>query len=406
MRALSLFLAFLIALFQRLGFISRPGDGTVEAVYLGVENYGREDTDKEHIKEFRYVFETDGEQLILTIADDCDSKGRDRDYPVQNVLECGRRYRIRHDGERLEYIREIPSVDSRPAEPPVSGIPGEKTVLNLLRTAMMPVGSTLYIYGGGWNWQDDGASEMATDIGLAPEWGRFFREQDRSYRFKDSEDRRHSYYPYGGYNQYYYAGLDCSGYIGWVLYNTLNSEPGGEGMVWSSTTIASRLSDMGYGAWDKTRPGEDGKKLLPGDIVSIKGHVWMCIGTCSDGSIVIAHSTPSPSRDGCEGGGVQLSAIGSDRSCGAMELAESYMKEYCPEWSERYEVQLKDPKGYTDFSHEKAGVFSWNTDAGEGLKDPEGIRDMDPGEVLSLIFSRGETDTDARGSGTAEAGGE
>ena len=385
MRALALFLAFLMAVLQSLGLIVPEDDGAAEAVYLGVEHYGQDEVNSDHLREFRYIFEVDGEQIILKIPDDCESQGRDKEYPVQNILQCGYKYRIKYNEGNLEYVREVPETGDG-NEPPVTGEPGERTVLNLLKTAMMPVGSTLYIYGGGWNWQDDGSSELASNIGVAPEWSRFFSENDAGYSFRNNEDKENSYYPHGGYNQYYYAGLDCSGYIGWVLYNTLNSGSGGEGMVWSSTTIAGRLADLGYGTWNKEKPGEGREKLLPGDIVSIKGHVWMCIGTCGDGSILIAHSTPSPSREGFEGGGVQLSAIGTDKECEAFILADKYMKEKYPKWSDRYEAQLKSFSAYMDFSHEKAGIFTWDTEAEGGLTDPDGIRDMSPDEILGLIF--------------------
>ena len=30
----------------------------------------------------------------------------------------------------------------------------------------------------------------------------------------------------------------------------------------------------------------------PGDIVSMNGHVWMCLGKCSDGGILLVHTSP------------------------------------------------------------------------------------------------------------------
>ncbi|MDD6810458.1 MAG: hypothetical protein PUD93_01120 [Lachnospiraceae bacterium] len=36
----------------------------------------------------------------------------------------------------------------------------------------------------------------------------------------------------------------------------------------------------------------------PGDVFSIRGHVWICVGTCEDGSILILHSTAAESRTG------------------------------------------------------------------------------------------------------------
>ena len=39
---------------------------------------------------------------------------------------------------------------------------------------------------------------------------------------EETKNPTSSYYPYGEWNQYCYAGADCSGYVGWVIYNTLN----------------------------------------------------------------------------------------------------------------------------------------------------------------------------------------
>ena len=118
--------------------------------------------------------------------------------------------------------------------PPVNGTPGEKTILNYLKTALAPVGTCLYVYGGGWNWQNTKAGTQAVSIGLPVTWTEFFQMQDSDYVFRkknteDPDDPQHSYFPYMHYNEYYYAGADCSGYLGWVLYNVLNEESGGNG---------------------------------------------------------------------------------------------------------------------------------------------------------------------------------
>ena len=154
-------------------------------------------------------------------------------------------------------------------EPPVTGTPGEHTLKNFLATALEPVGTTLYIYGGGWNWQDNGSSIQATTIGISPDWVRFFIEQDEdfTYRAKDG-----GFYPYGGFNEYYYAGLDCSGYLGWVVYNTLNDKSGGEGYV--GTYFEKQGDTAGRFTWDVmgeesvlTDP-EGFQKLSPEEVLS------------------------------------------------------------------------------------------------------------------------------------------
>ena len=50
---------------------------------------------------------------------------------------------------------------------PVSGVPGKLTLKNFLATAMEPVGTALYIYGGTWDWQDAASSNQASTIYLA-----------------------------------------------------------------------------------------------------------------------------------------------------------------------------------------------------------------------------------------------
>ena len=42
-----------------------------------------------------------------------------------------------------------------------------------LRTALLPVGSTMYVYGGGWNEADTGAGIEAVTLGVSAEWAEF-----------------------------------------------------------------------------------------------------------------------------------------------------------------------------------------------------------------------------------------
>ena len=262
------------------------------------------------------------------------------------------------------------------ASPPVRSVPGERTVLNFLRSALMPVGRALYVYGGGWNWQDTAASEQACSVDLPESWGRFFAAQTADYNYK-SADPAQSYYPFGGWNEYHYAGLDCSGYVGWAVNRALRASDGGEGYVCSAAGQARMLADLGLGIFSGSTAN-----LRPGDIVSISGHVWICLARCGDGSVVILHSTPSLSRTGVKGGGAQIGALGSSQNCEAWRLASEYMQRYYPQWSERYAPALRSYETYTDVS--RGGVFRWTA-----LSDPEGLRGMTAREVLRCLFSEG-----------------
>ena len=70
-------------------------------------------------------------------------------------------------------------------QPPVQYIPGHRTLRNFLAAALAPVGTTLYVYGGGWNRQDTGASAQAVTIGQPASWRAFFL---RRARMRDKEN--------------------------------------------------------------------------------------------------------------------------------------------------------------------------------------------------------------------------
>ena len=385
-------------------------------LYLGVEGYGSVDASQKDA--FRYRFYDGSGTVTFTVQSDGGA------YAVQNRLQSGRAYHLELDGETITAAEEIggevlPASEAEggrllrvtveaggavtepvetpdggiveavrddasetvyllpahtPYTPPVTGTPGERTVRNFLRTALMPVGTTLYVYGGAWNWQDDGASVQATSVGLPDEWVTFFQSRDAGYSYK-AGDAAHSFYPFGRYNAYFFAGADCSGYVGWALYNTMYDRDGEAGFVDFADRIAADLSARGWGTAGAAQT------IRPGDIMSMSGHVWIALGSCADGSVVIAHSTPSASRSGCSGGGVQLSAVGGSTACEAYRLAQSYMTKYYPQWTERYPVTLQSPGAY------RAGtLFAWDTASGAGLRDPDGVREMTADAVLALLF--------------------
>ena len=140
-----------------------------------------------------------------------DAEGK-YDYPIQNVLKEGYSYKVTTKGTTVTAAEEIVSGEDV-FTPVVKGEPGKTTLANFLRTALMPVGTTLYIYGGGWDWQDVGSSIQSRTIGVSPDWVRFFKEHDENFTFKGKDgdeenvDPATSYYPFGKYNEYYYAGL-------------------------------------------------------------------------------------------------------------------------------------------------------------------------------------------------------
>ena len=277
----------------------------------------------------------------------------------------------------------LPTYTNKPVLNPV---PGERTLTNFFKTALSAVGRALYVYGGAWDYQDVGSSFQARSIGVADSWVQFFYEQSNNYHYKNTT-KSQSYYPFGAWNEYYYAGVDCSGYVGWIIYNIMNNKSGNSGYVMGSTKMAKTFASYGWGTYtrDYAAPTASNNKFKVGDIISMDGHVWICLGLCSDYSMVILHSTPSDSRTGNPGGGAQLGAIGSSTSCEAYILADNYNKNYYKDWYNRYQTSLKSYSSYLSMNNANCGKFSWNLDE-TGLTDPDNLSAMDASHILEKIF--------------------
>lgn len=228
----------------------------------------------------------------------------------------------------------------------------------LLMLAKEPLGKTMYVWGGGWNEEDSGAGKEAVTLGISPVWGKFALKQDKDYDFNKTRYQIHD-------------GLDCSGYIGWLIYNLLETENGKSGYVVSATEMAEFLAKKGLGKYTKSSLVKDWQA---GDIMSMKGHVWLSLGSCEDGSVVVLHASPP---------GITLSGtlLSDGKESMAVELAKKYMKKYYPEWYKKYSVK---PCEYTYLT--QSARMRWNS---ETLVDVSEVRKKDAKEVLQKMFGEG-----------------
>ena len=236
------------------------------------------------------------------------------------------------------------------------------TIKNFLTTALTPVGSTMYIWGGGWNKADTGAGKDGLRIGLNPQWREFCSRQKASYNYRNYRFR-------------YGAGLDCSGFVGWSVYNikkTKNGKPG-EGYVTKSSKVAYSYAQNRWGTYKKAASVRDWKA---GDIMSSSGHVYIVIGSCSDGSIVLVHSSPT---------GVRLSGTPNKKgrtNSEAVRLATKYMKKY-PSWYRRYPSCAKGMSYLTNYNQ-----FRWKVGKGNIMSDPDGYRNKTAKEILHDLYRK------------------
>lgn len=229
----------------------------------------------------------------------------------------------------------------------------------LLLLAKEPLGQTMYVWGGGWNEEDTGAGVEARSLGLSPVWKKFAKKQDQNYDYRDTRYQIHD-------------GLDCSGYIGWVVYNLFEAHDGEEGYVEKASVMAENLARKGFGEFTQAQEVSDWQA---GDIMSMEGHVWMALGTCEDGSVVLIHASPP----GVSLSGTKLPGGGESR---AERLARKYMSTYYPKWTKKYPVKGCDIGYLTDSSR-----LRWSK---EVLSDAKKLREMNGQEVLQWMFGEKE----------------
>ena len=237
----------------------------------------------------------------------------------------------------------------------------KSTIRQFLETAMQPVGACMYVWGGGWNDDDSGSGVDAVTMGVSPTWKAFFEKQNSSYSVSDTRFQRRN-------------GLDCSGFVGWALYNSFNEESGHGGYVMLAQNMARSYADWGWGSYT---PAGTVRTFSPGDIMSTSaGHVYIVLGSCGDGSVVLVHASPK---------GVMISgtpARNGNTKSEANDLATSAMKKNFPAWYAKFPDSSRPGSYLTSYS-----CMHW-TVSGEKcvMEDPEGFQKMSAEEVLKRLF--------------------
>ncbi len=240
-------------------------------------------------------------------------------------------------------------------EESISSKQGERSILDFLKIAIKPVGSTMYVWGGGWNEEDTAAGIEAVTIGVSPRWAEFASAQDASYDYNDTTYQIHD-------------GLDCSGYVGWAVYNVLETQNGQEGYVLSSSKMASNYANRGLGTYISAGNID---RWQAGDIMSMSGHAWIVVGMCEDGSVLLLHSSP-PGVIFC---GTNLS---NGNKSQAVIRAEEIMSTYYPSWYAKY-PDCARPYWYLTNS----SAMRWNR---ETLNDNENLSSMTANEIVNLLY--------------------
>ena len=234
--------------------------------------------------------------------------------------------------------------------------PAVGTIKGLLQNAMVPVGSTMYVYGGGWD-------KDATRKGPSPQWKKFYEKQNSSYDYNTTRYQSEN-------------GLDCSGFVGWSVYNALNKVSGKSSCTVTSTAMVSNYASRGWGSKiDRSKVKDYRAGDVMGSTCGCHNHVYLVIGQCADGSVVFVHSSPK---------GVQINGTttpSGSYSSKAISLANSYMKKYFPEWNKKF-GNSSGPQYY--LSH--FSQMRWDISGNKVMRDPEGYTKKSAEQVLKDLF--------------------
>lgn len=238
---------------------------------------------------------------------------------------------------------------------------GKSTIKNFLRTGISPIGSTMYIWGGGWNGFAGNNSEQKFKTGLSPKWRSFANKHKSNYNYVRYLLQREK-------------GLDCSGFVGNCVYNVMETSNNRQSYVTSAYREGIYYSSLGFGKYVSNKLVGTRKA---GDVMTCATHVWICLGECTDGSAVVLHSSPPI---------VSLAGTPSDKGVSnskAVKLARKYMKKYYPELYKNYPNSVYRGSTYNS----SYGRMRWNK---KTLADPEGYKNMTAKKVLKDLFSERE----------------
>ncbi len=242
---------------------------------------------------------------------------------------------------------------AEPAESPLH----TPTVKNMLANAFLPVGKAVYVYGGAWNEEDTAAGIEAMTYGISPRWVDFYNAQPASYDYKTTRYQIHD-------------GLDCTGYVGWTMYQIFGNQYSHTGYVYPSKKMALSYSELFGGTYTAK---EQVTVRNCGDVMSSNGHAYMVVGQCEDGSVVFLHASP-PAVSLCG----TYTPDGNKKSQ-AITLATRYMKTYFPAHYQKYPSTSRNTAYLTDYNR-----MQWSENV---LPDPDGYRSMSADEVLADLFA-------------------
>ena len=230
------------------------------------------------------------------------------------------------------------------------------SVAEFMHTATKPIGKCLYVYGGGWNEPDTGAGKEALQIGLGENWESFYNSKDYKYDYNTTRYQIH-------------YGLDCTGYVGWCMYQLFEDKYSNDGYVFLAEEMAEKYANIFSGRFIAKN---NVKKRQCGDIMSSKGHAYIVVGECPDGSVVLLHASP-PAVSLCG-----TTTPSGNKQSEAIKLSNFYMNTFFKECYTKYPNCSRGTDYLVSYNQ-----MSWNNSV---LPDSDGYREMNAEDILRDMF--------------------
>ena len=280
---------------------------------------------------------------------------------------------------------------------------GAPTIKNLMIRGINQIGKVMYIWGGGRNTPPGANLRIIDTLGEPSRWVEFASEIDSkiksekyNYNFKNfcivSKDKK------GNENlevssKHIDKGLDCSGFMAWLLMNTLSSKNlQYDTFVVRAKDMAKLFADRGLGNFIDFGKIE---KVYPGDIISMKqgyddngkledeSHVYLSLGQFDDGSIILVDMSPPTIRIRGTRDKKNSKDANGKLTSQAIQTATEYMQNYFPD---TYSL-FPDCTCSAD-SYNLDSLMHWDTiSQNRKISDPEGYQKLTPTAVLKDLFS-------------------
>lgn len=275
----------------------------------------------------------------------------------------------------------------------------ESSIRNLVLRALAFVGKWAYIWGGGRKVVN--GKRVVDTIGVPLGWEKFCASLDYSkgYNWRDRLDRNA---PYNVNEKDQLNGTDCSGFIAWLVKNTIKDSKG--------LTFLSKAMDIakfyGYGknnlGLGKCSSVKGTGKVYPGDIISMnqawnddgklegESHVYLSLGQFKDRSVLMLDMSGTASTVMIRGTRSRNALINGnikDLNSEAIDAAHYCMKKYYPDTYKDWKLDKNRNYICAKDDYRLDSCMHWKTKGPNSIiSDREGYQSKSPYEVLSDVF--------------------